>query len=147
MGEGQKSGEGIVAWKEITLVTLSGDGWQATLASPMKTLVLSVLLMVGLTHAAKPEDKNVLVMDGENGGLWRSFEVNKACLGLRAVKLFDKSERESWRWALSVAGNGHGDFEVLLIEMQTKHNVFFGTNIPKGVGRACKTIKEAIKEQ
>jgi len=113
----------------------------------MKSLMLSVLLMVGLAHAATPEDKNVLVMDldGENGGLWHSFETNKACLGLRAMKLFDKSDPELFRWALSTVGNGRGSAEVLLIEMPTKHDVFFGTNIPKGVGRACKTIKKEIR--
>jgi hypothetical protein len=105
----------------------------------MKTIMLCVLLGVGLAQASTPEDKNVLVMDGESGDLWRSFETNKDCLGLRAVRM---SDHETFRWALSVAGNGHGAFEVLLIEMPTKHNVFFGTNIPKGVSRACKAIKE-----
>jgi hypothetical protein len=108
----------------------------------MKRVMLSVLLMIGFARAATPEDQKVLVMDGEDGGLWRSFESNKACLGLRALKL---SDRETFRWSLAVAGNGRGEFEVLLIEMPTKHNVFFGTNISKGVSRACSTIKEEIK--
>jgi len=105
--------------------------------------------MVGLSHAAATpeEDMNVLVMDGEDGGLWRAFETNKACLGLRAIKLFDRSDPALFRWALAVAGNGHGSDEVALIERPTKHHIFFGTNIPKGVGRACKVIKEAIREQ
>ena len=115
------------------------------LRRPMKNLILNVLLLVGLAHAATPEDVNVLVMDGQDGGLWRSFETNKACLGLRAVKMFDKSDPATFRWALSVSGNAHGSFEVLVIEMPTKHNFFFGTNIPKGVSRACKTIKEEIR--
>jgi hypothetical protein len=108
----------------------------------MKTVILSVLLLVGLAQAATPEDKNVLVMDGEDGGLWHSFEGNKACLGLRAVKM---SDHETFRWSLAVAGNGRGNYEVLLIEMPIKHNVFFGTNISKGISRACSTIKEEIK--
>lgn len=108
----------------------------------MKRVMLSVLLMFGVARAATPEDKNVLVMDGLDGSLWRGFETNKACLGLRAIKM---SDRETFRWSLAVAGNGRGDYEVLLIEMPTKHNVFFGTNIPKGVGRACKTIKDEIR--
>ena len=111
----------------------------------MKKLILSVLLLVGLAHSATPEDVNVLVMDGQDGSLWRSFENNKGCLGLRAMKMFDKSDRETFRWAMSVAGNARGRFEVLLIEMPTKHNIFFGTNIPKGVSHACKTIKEEIR--
>lgn len=127
----------------ITLVTLSGDLLaRHTSVFPMKTVMLIVLLMIGVAHASTSEEKNVLVMDGEDGGLWRGFETNKACLGLRAIKL---SDRETFRWSLAVAGSGRGSFEVLLIEMPTKRNLFFGTNISKGVSRACSTIKEEIK--
>jgi hypothetical protein len=112
----------------------------------MKRFVLSVLLLSGFGHAATPEDVNVLVIDTESGALWRSFENNKDCLGLRAVKMFDKSEHEGFKWALSVAGDGRGKFEVLLIEMPTKHNLFFGRAIPKGVSRACKAIKKEVSE-
>jgi hypothetical protein len=108
----------------------------------MKRLILSVVLMSGVAHAATPEDKNVLVLDGEGGGLWRGFETTKACLGLHAIKT---SDRETFRWSLVIAGNGRGDYEVFLIEMPTKHNVFFGTNISEGVSRACTNIKEEIK--
>jgi hypothetical protein len=110
-------------------------------------LTLNVLLIVGLANAASPEDRNVLVMDGEESSLWRSFESSEACLGLRAVKMFDNSNRETFRWSISIAGDGRGDFEVLLSEMPTKHNVFYGTDIPKGVSRACKTIKGEIKRE
>jgi hypothetical protein len=109
----------------------------------MSKLILSVLLVVGLAHAATPQDKSVLVMDKEDGGFWRGFETNKECLGLHAIRM---SDHETFRWALAIAGTGRGNFEVLLTEMPTKHNMFFGTNIPKGMGRACKTIKEAINK-
>jgi hypothetical protein len=113
----------------------------------MKILVLSVLLTVGVAARAGTleEDMNVLVMDSQDGGLWRAFESNKTCLGLRAVRLFDRSDSALLRWGLAVVGNGHGNYEVLLIERPTKHNIFFGTNIRKGVGRACKVIQEAIR--
>jgi hypothetical protein len=111
----------------------------------MKKLILAVLAFVTLTHASTPEDLNVLVMDTESGGLWHAFESNKACLGLHPVKMFDKSEHNTFRWALSVTGNERGKFEVLLIETPTHHNVFFGANITKGVGRACKSIKKEVK--
>ncbi len=86
-------------------------------------------------------------MDSEGGGLWRSFQSSKECLGLHALTMFDRSNRETFRWGLSVAGNDNGVYEVLLTEMPTKHNVFFGTKIPKGVSSACKAIKDTIKEK
>jgi len=110
-------------------------------------LALDVLLMVGLAIAASPDDRNVLIMDGEESALWRSFESSEACLGLRGVKMFDNSNRETFRWSMSITGDGRGDFEVLLSEMPTKHNVLYGTDIPKGVSRACKTIKGEIKRE
>jgi hypothetical protein len=108
----------------------------------MRRVILSALLLAGLAQAATPEDKNVLVMNTEDSGLWRSFEGNRACLGLRAVTM---SDREPFRWSLAIAGNGRGKDEVLLIEMPTKHDVFFGTNISKGVSHACTAIKQDLK--
>jgi hypothetical protein len=111
----------------------------------MRRLLVVVLVLVGLSHAVTVEDKNVLVMDDDSGGLWSSFEASKPCLGLRALRMFEKSGN-GFRWALAVAGNGHGDYEVLLMEVETDHHIFFGTNISKGVDRACKTIHDALEK-
>lgn len=69
------------------------------------------------------------------------FAKDKACRGLHEVP-WDYRSKELFDWSLSIAGDDNGRSEVLFINLTTDphHYVFLGTNIGKGVHKACRIV-------
>src|SRR5690242_2438152 len=109
----------------------------------MKSLSLIFLLLVlGASASANSDDaKGVLILSGTKDSIRLNFTKDAACSGLHEVP-WDYRNKESFAWGLSIAGDGAGHFEVLLINSESSphHYVFLGENIKKGVHKACRVI-------